>query len=147
MSKTKKGWWNRDDITPRELANIIDWSYVQKSLKYYYGGNWSKSEEVFNLIKKTRKQKLKHNEKLTIKIGGFRNEEDDEFYNTSTDKYSLSFRKWSEIVNIPISQETLSHFKYQEILAHLIYEMTWYGTEKQSLAKGKKLEDIIKKNL
>jgi hypothetical protein len=147
MKKKEVRWWyEREDITPIEIAGLVSYPQVKKVLKHHYKHEWNKAETVFRQIKATKKRKHKDSEeKLVIRIGGSRSREDfDEFYSVATNKYSLSFRKWNEIVNIPIDKETIMHYLYPEIIAHLIYEMTWFGNEKQTQKKGKELYKGIK---
>ena len=139
-------------LTPRDIAQHCKWEVVQKYLRFFYGRKWNGAEEVFDRIKNAPKKKHKDPEEFLVisystdileaKTEGF---DINGFYDIATNKYSLSFRKWNEISNIPISDTAINSFAIEAILAHLIYEMTWYGTEKDSQKYGKGLKDAAKK--
>lgn len=142
--------------TPRELAQKVKFRDVYKALHYFYKGKWSYAEKVFNRIKDAPK-KAHRNKAEFIEVICINEMEDGEYgswYQIHTNLFSLSFRKWDEISNIPISDETLKYSKACEVLAQLIYEMTWYGMEKEAMKMGKGLlktareakRDYIKKN-
>ncbi len=138
----------------RDIIKFCKWEDVKKSLCYYYKYTNKQAESyksVFEAIGKYRKYSYKNNENeyIEICIGGFRElfiDEDglDEFYNCSTDKYSLSFRSWKKVANLPIKNETINHYLYHEIIAHFIWEITFYGTEQDAKEKAKKLSKRVK---
>lgn len=136
--------------TPRELAQISNWKDVQKSLRFFYGGKWTKAIEVFERIKNAPTVKHKDPaEFLEVYCGGFitldKEDMEDRSYNIHTNKYSLSFRKWDELSNIPFAEETMRKYRTEDLLAHFIWEITWYGVEKDSLKKGKELFETVAK--
>ena len=140
--------------TMRDLAQFADWSMIKKAYRYYYNVSDKKAESfqvVFMQIMTYPKRKHKDpDERIEIIVGGMRderkpysqeNEENgrDEFYATSTNKYSLSFRKWAEVSNIIIDTETLKRYTAEELLAHFLYELTWYGSEQEMEEKAQDL--------
>jgi hypothetical protein len=110
---------------------------------------------VFTQLKTYPEVKQKNpKERIEIIVGGDRaflppmdkdGEGRDEMYSCSTNAYSLSFRKWIEVSNILISEETLKHYTAEEMLAHFIWEITWYGPEERMLEKGKEMLESVKK--
>jgi len=127
-------------MTIREIIQRVKFSDVEKAIKYYYPLDKNKYKPVFNCLKNVKNKKHKDSKEIIeIVIGGRLYAEADwgEFYVVHTNKYSLSFRKWAEVANITISEKTLDSFKYAEIVAHVIWEITYYGTEKdaQKIAK------------
>lgn len=73
-------------------------------------------------------------------------EEDDRYYHISTNKYSMSFRKWNVLVNIPFSENTMRYYTFKDMIAHFLYEITWYGDEKQTYKTTKKIMSRVPKN-
>lgn len=41
--------------------------------------------------------------------------------------YSMMASPWGEWLGLTISPETLEQYSYAEIIAHCLYEMTWFG--------------------
>jgi len=54
----------------------------------------------------------------------------------------VDFMKWSKICSYVIGKETLRHMTFADIMAHVIWEMTWHGSEEVSIRRG---VDIKKK--
>lgn len=131
--------------TPKEIANLIEWKIVYRALSYHYGKKWKQLEPVFKHLKTIKVLPRKDKgEFLEVKCGGFIGEED-RFYSIHTNKYSLSFRKWGQTANIPFDEETLRRYKPEELMAHYLYEITWYGTEKDMLKKGRMIRNSVRK--
>ena len=40
---------------------------------------------------------------------------------------------WGEWMGLDISPETLENFSYAEIVAHCLYEMTWFGGSEEEV--------------
>lgn len=136
-------------ITIITLAKSSDWIRVKKALRYHYPKQKGNYEPVYNKLLKLREEKQKcPGEELEIACNkDIFGDLDDSFYSVHTNRYSLSFRKWREVSSIPISEDTLNHYKIEEILAHFIWEITFYGDEEQMIKKGKELLGIHKKIL
>src|SRR4051812_32807604 len=124
--------------TVREIAQVCDFKDVIRALEYHYRdyprlrGKYGKM--VFNRFKNAPKRKHRDSiERIILRYAIFitldKKDERDAYYSVSTNKFSLSFRLWNEIANIPIAHETLKSYSFEEILAHLIWEVTWYGNE------------------
>ena len=54
-------------------------------------------------------------------------------------KWSCSFVPWKRMVNLPVNLDTLSHYTFEEIIAHFLWEITFYGLEKDMKTTGKKI--------
>lgn len=138
------------NITMRDIAQTAQWQDVDRAMKYFYPNDIGNYKKVFEFIKKTKKKAPKEKmEYIDISTQGSILKPEDIYYRTSTNRYSLSFRAWNEVSNIPIEMSTLDHYMPAEILAHFIWEITFYGNEKQMNAKAKELAKAaknIKKN-
>lgn len=137
-----------DKITIRDLVKRVKWEKVQKSIRYFYPGDKGNYLRVFVQIaempKRTHRSK---DERIQIGVAGMHTlEEDpeDRFYNVTTNKYSLSFRKWKELANIPLSEDTIRHYKFEDIVALFIWEITFYGTEEDAAKTAKELNLRVK---
>lgn len=123
-------------ITILDIAKVIEWKDIKRSIKHYYPTDKNDYSELFEDLKKYRKRK--HTDKdefITVFVSGFvdRVEEGDgNNYGIATNKYSMSFRSWKTLANIPIHKNTLKHYLYKDILAHFIWEITFYGNEKDA---------------
>lgn len=134
-------------ITPIDIANSVEWKEVLKNMNFFYGGKWNNYEKVFQQIRKTKKVTHKDEEEvIKIVCGGDWNirERDERFLSISTNKYSMSFRPWKHLCNIPIEEETLRRYPPEQILAHFIWEITWFGNEVETKKKGKILLKRVK---
>ena len=130
-------------ITILDIIKELKWKDVKRAIKYYYPWDKSNYETLFYDLQKFKKQTPKNKE--VIEIFCYKDEKfclkeknpiacmiEDDYYSIATNKYSMMFRKWQELVNIPISEETLKHYKFQDIVAHFIYEITFCGDEKET---------------
>lgn len=128
-----------------DITKLIEWKDIKKSLMYHYNygcrnKNLTGYEKVFNIVKKYGKYKELNpdceGEKIEIKacyeeeLGGW--------YSIATNKYSLSFRSWKKLANIPISEETLDHCTYKDIIALFLWEITYNGFTEKEMKKEKK---------
>ena len=136
-----------------DLCNIVSFDDVVKPFEYHYGlspKGRKVVEKVFNQIKNFKKRSQKDKEEvIEVMCGGgyFIDEEGkiERFYCIHTNKYSLSFRKWSEVSNILIEKETLRRYKPEDIIAHFIWEVTWYGDETETAKVAKEIKGSVKK--
>lgn len=142
----------KEEPTILELLPYVEWKKVKLALQYYYpdlkvGSNY---KSIFEGLKTFKKRKHKDtDEKLEIDAvnDAIYYEDKDmwgEWYSIATNKFGLSFRKWQELANIPLSKETIKHYTFTNIFAHFIWEITWYGNEEESLKKGKELKKRVK---
>ena len=134
------------DVNIIDLVKLVTWEDVKRSWIYHYPDNPVKGyDTVFEEIKKYRKRKPKTEEKLEI-VSVYDDtipEDASSYYSCSGSEYSFSFSKWRELANLPISEGTLKHYRPEDIITHFLWEITWYGSEKDSLKKGKELFSII----
>ena len=132
-------------FTIRDIVKLTEWKDVKKAYLYYYGKKGLNGlEEIFESFRTFRKQKPKiNNEFIEVMVGGHLElePEEDRYYSIHTTKYSLSFRKWRELVNIPIQKETIRRYKLRDIICHFLYEITFYGYDEQEI--GKKGKEIF----
>lgn len=144
--------------TVLDILPHVSWKNVKRAIKYFYPSDKNDYSKLFEHLKTVKSEKHK-NKKEFITIGAinfwpegngkFRiEEEDSRGYSIATNLYSMSFRKWSELLNIPIEPETLDKFLLEDIVAHFIWEITYYGLEEDSTKKGqeliKRVEEIRK---
>lgn len=140
--KTLKPGMQNSTVTMRDLAQVANTKRLREALQYYYGRKWSQLLPVLKRLREAPKRKVDGTETIHIEVGGFPDERFTkplkdrwESYHIDTrktgsdERWSLSFRAWNTLSNLPISQETLDHYTLEEMLAHFIYEITWYGTE------------------
>lgn len=56
---------------------------------------------------------------------------------TDNKSYGLDFTSWGEWLNIPIADETIDSYEKEELVAHIIWEITAWGWSEESMAKRK----------
>lgn len=138
-----------------DIAKLVKWDDVKRSIKYYYPTDKNNYEELFIKLGTLRKRKHKdEEEELEIACASyqhpfFKNHTlqelyEETYYSIATNKYGLSFRKYQELVNIPISIDALNHYKLEEIMAHFIWEITFYGNEEQAKERADYLKKAVK---
>ncbi len=147
MNKTIK-------LTIRELIPLTTFKNVSRALKYHYPVDHNNYEKLFYRLGKMQKFKVKPDEFLEI-YGGIppyylednnldkfikdiKDEMNDTGYGINILKpkdklihWSMSFVPWKKLANMPISHDTLCHYSFEDIIAHFIWEITFYGNEKQ----------------
>lgn len=156
------------DITIGEVAKLVDWADVKKSLQYHYP-HLAKVDNYQDCLKRIvsakKKKPKKSNERIeiyansaswggksdiessysihTIELGTDMGDEWGE--KTGQPKcWSMSFRPWDDLINLKVYDGTFEHYTLTDIVAHFIYEITWYGNEKQMKKQGKKLLGRVK---
>lgn len=132
-----------------ELTKLTDWKTVKKAIKYHYPNDKNDYEQVFNKIKKFKLKEVEKDEFLEIEVVSdsiidktpYKNQYYDVCLRKKSENqlYSISFVKWSEASNYCISEETLKNNKIEEIIAHFIWEITFYGNEEQMKKTQKEL--------
>lgn len=143
-----------EEPTILQIIHFVEWKEIKRAIKYHYPNDKNDYEKLFKYLKTFRKRKLKDiNEKIEIPALNtamyYKNKNLwEEYYDITTNKYSLSFRKWRELANIPISKKTIKYHTLSEIIAHFIWEITFYGNEKKSMKTseeiGKGVEEVKK---
>lgn len=58
--------------------------------------------------------------------------------------YGISFIRWKYLASMPIDHETFSYFTMRDIIAHFIWEITFYGDEKETKKIAKDLAKRVK---
>lgn len=150
-------------LTIREIAQYVRWKDVKRALHYYYPADKNDYKELFLSLPNRKEKKI--GKKFLVIEGGintsgewFRDYGHEYLKDIKTggefqfhglyilkkgDKskvtYSCSFVPWDEMVNYPIYPETLRNHLLHEIMAHFLWEITFYGNEKQMEKKGKML--------
>lgn len=152
----------KDTLSPRDIARLIPWKDVAKSLGYHYSYTIKKRDiesykDIYERIRDTNRVVDNKGEKLECYTREFYDafEEnpdmrDGGYYGIHTiDKkgkeWGLSFRRWNATITMPFTQITLEHHTFADMLAHYIWEISWYGNEKQSLEFGAGLREKAKK--
>ena len=131
------------------ITKLVEWKDIKKSLMYHYNYGYTNKnligyEKVFNTVKKYRKSKPEYPDEV-IEINACIEEDAENWYSIYTNKYSLSFRSWKKVANIPISKKTLEHYIYEDIIAYFLWEITFNGfTEKEMEKHGKEIFGRIK---
>lgn len=137
---------NKEKITIRDMILHLEWKHVKRAIKYFYPTDRNNYEPVFEQLKTIPKRKYK-DPKEFIEVNciwdlvpeNFKEKYNETYYRIATNKYSMSFRRWKDLVNIPISEETLKHYTPVDIVAHFIWETTFYGNEKDTAKVEKKV--------
>lgn len=144
-------------ISVLDIIKELKWVDVKRAIKYFYPTDKNNYEKLFYDLQKYKKQPAKRNDEV-IKITCFKLSEYalkqknpiremlemDDYYSISTNKYSMSFRPWKELINIPIEEATLNHYKFADIAAMFIWEITYYGNEKEMKKTGKEIFKTVK---
>ena len=130
--------------TIKDICQLVKYGDIVKALNYYYPTYKNNYADCYEFIKTESFKDLSEKELLVLDVHRF----DDEYYSITTietvtnETYSVAFRRWEELANIPISEETLKNNLYEEIVAHFIWEIAFYGTQEQT----KIISDKIKKS-
>lgn len=133
-----------------DLAKSSKWKDVKCALKFHYPKDKNNYEPIFDRMVKSKQRKPKlAGEMIQLHVVGDWESDDkggikempleNQWYSMATNQYSLSFRSWESLFNIPIEEEVIKHTKKEEILAHFLWEITFYGFEKQTKKVGKML--------
>jgi len=62
--------------------------------------------------------------KTYVDVSGRKKEKDK---NSMTDSYAIEFVEWKKWLGMDLENETMNNFNELEIIAHCLYEMTFYG--------------------
>lgn len=145
------------NLTLREIASKTKFPDVLLALKHHYSFvNWGpRHKKVFLRILNAPKRKQKDpNERADIYCVNeeYKEREVESYYGIHTkilkDKqkisYSMSFRPWDQLSNLLVSDETLNRYTVEDIIAHYIYELTFYGSEESAKKEYKKIMGRVK---
>jgi len=111
--------------------------------EYYYDGDYEYSNRqgfLKTIQELCQTTYLKSNDGLILTINHYVDEYDgDEFEQVSAIKkdesfsWSLSLTPWAEWLGLEVSKETLNKYTEGEIMAHILWEMTFYGFDSKSV--------------
>lgn len=125
------------EYTIRDLLGIVDFSDVERIVKcvYYYKDdekmNVDAYRNVFEKLKTYDKVVPDVGDRISIKASPLVDDEK-RWYNVSLIKedgvdYAIDFTDWKELVDIPISVPTIEHYTSEDIVAHFLWEITFFG--------------------
>lgn len=146
------------NITILDIIKVAKWKDVERSIKFHYLEDKNEYSPIFKRIQKFPKEvQMLKTERIVITCNDCMSDDEplserigEQFYRMCTNKYSLCLRPWKEVANILISEDTLKHYKFNDILAHFIWEITYYGDEKSFLKEieesKKEMKEILKTN-
>jgi len=142
-------------MTPIEIANIIPFKMVKKALSYHYPKANERTLKqyglIFKKVKNFKPEKQKHKgEFLDLGVANEHIWGDgsdwSQWYSMATNKYSMSLRPWRELASIPFSKKMIETYKFEELMAHFLWELTWDGwTETAVNKKQKEIGDHLLK--
>lgn len=152
MNKTEKVPSVLKWIAPKtiiELARYTSWKKVKLALCYFYPETSARAfsgyHKVFNLVQDMKKIRTDKEEVVEIYIGEnpLSGEADDTYYSVATNKLSLMFRPWKEVCSLQVDNDTLAHYKVEEIVSLFLWELTFSGySEEKTMKRRKELCDI-----
>lgn len=137
------------EINIIDIAKLNEWKDVKRAIRYYYPEDKNNYEGLFNDIQSWKRKKMQKGEVIEIRASGRLGNDwrgEDEFYTISTNRYSMSFRDWRELASIPISENTFQTLTTCDILAHFIWEITYYGTEEEAKKTGNMVFKLVEKS-
>lgn len=160
--KKRLPWINTTDISPREIASQIEWKDVYSALKYHYPQyNWKNHEKAFYRIKDAPKKRPVPGEKLEVYAFNtfyIPDKDLDSRYGihiiepnnidpiTNRPKeWGMSFRNWDRMINTKFVDYCFLRYTLVDLMAHFIYELTWYGNEKSTVAAGKGILSLARR--
>ena len=138
-------------MTLKQLAQKTKWGDVRRYLQFYYPEqkkSLPRYKEIFAEIQEMKDKKTDPKEYIDIKriFDKFEKENSEnsgEYYDIATNKYSLSFRPWIDVINLKVRQNNLFN---AQIMAHFLWEITYSGFyEKDVQKKGDELFKIVSK--
>jgi hypothetical protein len=153
-------------LAVRDIVNYVKWRDVKRAIRYYYPTDHNNYEKLFYKIAKMPRFKTEPGE--TLVVGGglavktewfekygqkylddLKTGDESMYYSVNLKKvgepytYSMSFIKWKKFVNYPIDLDTLENFNFVDIIAHVLWEMTFYGSETETQKHAKKLHKMV----
>lgn len=124
--------------TIKDIIEYVSIEELNRSLKYFYPKDKNNYNDVYNKIKAMNRCNGFDGE-VTLKIRrDFLDDEkglDCESFSIGLKEndieYSSSFLPWTTFANTPIAQEVLDSNTYSDILAHFIWDITFFGDEQE----------------
>lgn len=143
-----------------DLVNRIPFKDIKRALKYHYPHpkidektmnrykeiveeisrykeNSEKDKDWIITITLTRPYKFLSKSKEWVEL----TKPGEEYYNVSGKKkgekitYAIEFTPWQKIANWQIHEDVLKHYKPEEIIAHILWEITYAGFEQKEIKK------------
>lgn len=157
--KKEVPWRGIKNLSPRELAPYLKWKQIEEALTYHYPGfKWHKYLRILLRIHNAPKKHVKENERLEVYSFNTFMEKEKELESgygihiIETDKmefgkpksWSMSFVNWDTLINTRFTDSNFEHYSAAELMAHFIWELTWYGDEEKSRKTGKRLLKLVK---
>jgi hypothetical protein len=132
-----------------ELFAKYDWDAVKHKLYYQYPDqkkNIQGYKEAFFELKEAATY-IENDSLIAIEYI----KEDDEGYHDvyslkpdDETRYALDFVDWREVLGMSIEPTTLEEYYELDIIAHLLFEITFYGySNEKVVAKGEELYSIV----
>lgn len=138
----KECQWMMDDVMDFMIGHY--YADASKADKKLYRKGYKK---IWLDLLKMRSQK----DNFSINIT-FVKDEDDEWYDVhgvedgSNEKWAIEMSDWRKWLGAPIHQAALDSLTDREILAHILWEMTFHGFSNEQVAlKRKELSDLVKR--
>lgn len=129
----------------KQLVALVKWSDVKKSLMYFYPDqrkSLAGYKKVFDIISSLKDVKTDSKEYIKCERSTDDSDKNYDYYSTFTNKYSLSFRPWSEVASLRIRQDNLLN---HQLVALILWEMTYSGfTNEDCQKEGEKLFKIAR---
>lgn len=151
-------------MTIKEIIKnkYVKWEDVKRAIKYHYPTDKNNYEDLFYSLAKKKALPVSKNDFLVVE-GGIKTDtewfkkygkkflkdlsigDEEQYYAINIDKrgddmsWSCSFVPWGQMINIPIHPKTLEYFTMVDIVAHFIWEITFYGDEKEMSKHAKEL--------
>ena len=126
----------------KSLIDTNHWLSVEFTLKKLYSDLFEDTESYRKVYEKL-KQISPQNTDITLVIRPYADKEGEEI--TVHDVYgkkpheeyglALDFMTWDKWLGFSISEETMSSYNELEIIAHSLYEMTFFGYDEEEIQK------------
>lgn len=105
------------EIYPEQLKNI-------KGYEQLYSHLTQMEEKTINMTIQINKYFYDDSEKDAVDLIGYYN---DQVPNDPEQQYALAFTPWNKWIGMEINNVTLAEYSQTEIIAHCLYEMTFWG--------------------
>ena len=133
------------NMTFQDVVKASDWKGVEKAMLYYYPDQKKALKRYKEIFKEFQTKKAKTDKPLEIELSLVSDvltadiEErkiPQQYVNVSGRKkrgkyakvnYGIEFTPWSEILAYPVSRLTQEHYTREEIVAHMLWEITFVG--------------------
>jgi len=142
-----------------DLIKSNNWLSVEMTLRRLYPDQKSMTDEIRNVFEKLKFLEPEESD-MTIVLTEYDSDTDDdseiETYvdvsgrkkendnNSLTDSYAIEFVVWKKWLGMDLLTETTNNFNELEIIAHCLYEMTFYGyTEEEIKVQFDTINDSI----